>query len=315
MKNNNTTSSSMKTALIGFCFLFNQQLVYSQLKATVTGGSCAGSFSLPANGTTNGKNTYLGNFSVAVFGTTVNVQVDLSWNVSNLRWEISGQTGVSGQTDVVFYNTANTMPNPPCHNVGTWVSTSICAGGVFTASSGDCVATIPVELIGFCVKNVGNYNEMTWLTAAEIKNKGFEIERSTDGKSWQTLHFVAAKGSNSTYIFTDKSPLSLSYYRLRQVDFDGQFEYSKVVVAKLEGTKTAVRVFPNPNTEGVIHIQGLTDAATKISITNLFGQIVFQETVAAESAVLNVKNVLSKGVYFVDFKTNNTVFVEKITIE
>jgi hypothetical protein len=312
MKRNNInfshTFAYAKTLVAALFLLLNSQVSFSQINATVTGGACAGPFTLPLTGVLNGKNQFSGNIAVVIFGTSTSVPVSLSWNATNSKWEITGPSGV------VFSSDVNTTPNPPCHSIGAWTATGGCTGGSFTASSGDC-SIIPIELLDFSVKNANTANVMTWQTASEIKNKGFEIERSNDGRAWQNLGFVAGKGNNSTYTFTDKSPLPTSYYRLRQVDFDGQFDYSKVVVAKATGGKSAITVFPNPNTEGVIHIKGLSDEETNVSILNIYGQTVFQQTVKAESAVLNVKNVLSAGVYFVNIKTNNSLVTHKITKE
>jgi hypothetical protein len=306
IKNNSQKAIlSAKMLVIALFFFLNNPVAKSQISATVTGGNCAGTFNLALNGTMNGKNKYSGTATISGFG----VPVDMTWSTTNSRWEITGPI-----VGIVFYNTAATSPNPPCHTNGTWVSASSCAGGAFTASSGDC-STVPVELLGFSVKNVNTANEMTWQTASETQNKGFDIERSNDGKAWQNLGFVAAKGNNSTYSFTDKEPLTVSYYRLRQLDFDGQYDYSKVMVAKSANVKSNVTVFPNPNTEGAIYVQGLTNDRTDISITNVYGQTVFQQTVGTESAVLNVKNVLSTGVYFVHFKANQTVVTQKIRMQ
>lgn len=298
-----------KMLFIAFLFLQNSPFLSSQVSVTVV-NTCAGVYTLPLTGTLNGRNLYSGNIDVVVFGVPTSVAVTLSWNTITTRWEISNPNPLIG---VVFYNTTNTNPDPPCFDNGLWVSNGVCAGGVFTASSGSCI--IPVELLSFSAKNVATTNVMSWQTATEIKNKGFEIERSSDGKIWQTLGFVNGKGNNSSYTFTDKTPLKMSYYRLRQMDFDGQFDYSKTVVVNATHLKSNILVFPNPNTEGVIHVQGLTDEETTVSVTNIYGQVVFQQTPKGESAVLNVKNVLAKGVYFVNIKANNAVVTQKITLE
>jgi hypothetical protein len=305
MKKNHITSASIKTLIIAFLFLCNNPFLSSQVTVTVT-GTCVGSFTIPANGTLNGKNRYTGPVTLGILSTTA----DLFWNSASSRWEIT-----SAGT-VLFFNNTNTPLNPPCVGNGVWSADGFCStfgGSTFISSSGNC--TIPVELLDFSVKNTNTTNEIKWQTATEIKNKGFEIERSNDGKSWQSVSFVVAKGNNSIYTFTDKTPLPMSYYRLRQMDFDGQFEYSKVVVAKLSHQKSTVLVFPNPNTEGVIHIQGLPNEETNLSITNIYGQTVFQQKATTESVALNVKNILSAGVYFVNVKTSNGLMTEKITLQ
>jgi Secretion system C-terminal sorting domain len=303
MSSNHTTFShkaiGAKMLVAAFFLLVNSPLVFSQITATISGGACASaSLALAVGPVVNGRNSYTG-----AIGT-------MSWNSVTSRWEV-----IAPVLGLVFYNEANTTPNPPCHNNGTWVAWGTCINGTFTASSGTCTVPLPIELLFFSVKNLTATNSLTWQTASEKQNKGFEIERSNDGQMWQTLSFVAAKGNNSTYSFTDKEPLSTSYYRLRQIDVDGQSDYSKVVVAKSTSGKSSVSVFPNPNTEGVIHVQGLAGDKTDISITNIYGQIVFQQTLFTESAALNLRNTLPKGVYFVNLKANNTVLTHKISFQ
>jgi hypothetical protein len=82
-----------------------------------------------------------------------------------------------------------------------------------------------------------------WATANEQNNKGFEVERQK-GSSWETLGFVVAKGKSATYQFMDNTPLSnTSYYRLKMIDNDQTFEYSKVVSAQSDKGKTSICMY------------------------------------------------------------------------
>jgi hypothetical protein len=281
--------------------LLNLSSSSAQISVTLSGVLCNGTYSLALNGVINGRNSYLGSY--------LGLPMNVSWSTTNSRWELT-----SNSLGLLFYNTTNSSPEPPCYNNGTWVSVNTCAGTTLTASTGNC-APLPIELYRFSVKNGANSNNLTWQTASEVNNKGFDIERSNDGLTWQTLSFMAGKGPNSTYEFTDKAPLSVSYYRLRQIDFDEKFDFSKIIVVKNGNAKSSILVFPNPNTTGNLTIQGLTGEKTDISITNIYGQTVFQQTVTTESTVLTVKNVLAKGVYFVHVKNNQTFSTQKISVE
>jgi hypothetical protein len=292
--------------LLGYFFLFNAYPHLSaQITATVTGGACAGSFTINLNGTENGKNKYSG---TATFS-SVNVPVDLAWSVSNSRWEIVGSLPFG----VVFYNTTATTPDPPCYNNGVWTALGVCTGGVMSASSGTCAA-IPIELRSFTAQNKGKSVLLNWQTANEIQNKGFEIERSTNGASWQALDFVAAKGQNSTYIFEDKRPLSIGYYRLKQIDHDGFFEYSKTVVANWASAKSKILVSPNPNATGIFQIQGLPEATTDISLINTLGQVIWRERADSPSAIIHLKDKPSAGLYHLRFKTGDSIQTQMVRI-
>jgi len=113
-------------------------------------------------------------------------------------------------------------------------------------------AIVPVELIDFKAKTSDAQVSLSWKTASEINNAGFEVQRSTDGRNFQNLTFVEGKGTSfekNKYHFDDKTVRSrqLYYYRLRQIDFDGNFEFSKVLTAKLEGEGISGVFSPNPS--------------------------------------------------------------------
>lgn len=290
-------SMLIKTVLL-FCLTWIGHLESQSqtITATVTSGVCAATYTFTLNGTLNGRNQYTGSLSGFV--------ATLSWSGS--RWEIS-----STLTGVVFYNAENTTPDPPCYNVGTWVSAGTCAGGTFTNSTGNC--TIPVELVAFSVKNTGKINQLTWATASELNNKGFYIQRSSDGQTWQPIDFVASKGTKGDYTFMDEAPLSITYYRLQQEDMDGQIKYSKTVSANAKTIKGALIVSTNPIKSDFIHIEGLDNSKSDISITNIYGQFFYQQTFTADRA--DIKVALPAGVYFVNVKTEKTILSQKIVRE
>ncbi|MBC7777949.1 MAG: hypothetical protein H7246_21120, partial [Phycisphaerae bacterium] len=111
---------------------------------------------------------------------------------------------------------------------------------------------LPVELVAF---NAGMHKDkavlLNWRTASESNNEGFHIDHSPDGRSWQTRGFVPGHGNSQTeqvYQFLDERPLpGTNYYRLKQIDFNGQFEYSAIKSVLVAGDrKLAIQVYPNP---------------------------------------------------------------------
>jgi hypothetical protein len=115
------------------------------------------------------------------------------------------------------------------------------------------LAPLPVEFMFFTATPQPAANHLAWATATERNNSHFEVERSADSRLWKVIGEVAGVGDSQQeqrYSFVDAQPLpGRSYYRLRQVDFDGQFDYSTIALAE-RSDKGALRAFPNPAASG-----------------------------------------------------------------
>ncbi|MCB0738779.1 MAG: T9SS type A sorting domain-containing protein [Bacteroidetes bacterium] len=115
-------------------------------------------------------------------------------------------------------------------------------------------APLPVEFTYFKAESVGSLIELEWGTSMELDNDKFEIQHSLNGVKWSKLDEVAGYGTTDvdhTYNWLHENPMvGLNYYRLKQVDFNGEFEYSPVVSAKISdglvNKATLVSLFPNP---------------------------------------------------------------------
>ena len=165
---------------------------------------------------------------------------------------------------------------------------------------------------------MGANNQLSWATASETNNSGFELQRSADGSNFSKLSFVATKseGGNSNrnlkYDFTDKAPFATSsYYRLKQIDKDGKFTYSSIVMVK--GTKpntlSVAAIYPNPvvNNLKVVIASPVTKNVALI-VTDLAGKIVMQQNAQLSSGdnnlQLDVKSI-SKGSYSIKVVCND----------
>ena len=144
----------------------------------------------------------------------------------------------------------------------------------FTTSS-----VLPVEMTKFSASLSTNKINLSWETASEHNNNYFEVQRSTDTHNWTALEKVSSQNSNAqykqSYTYTDQRPAKgVNYYRLRQVDFDGTFEYSKVVQARL-GLAPEVHVSPNPAGETVWLTLVTTDQETDthVQILDVYGSL------------------------------------------
>ncbi|MFZ1609568.1 MAG: hypothetical protein WAT52_00780, partial [Chitinophagales bacterium] len=109
---------------------------------------------------------------------------------------------------------------------------------------------LPIVLVNFDGSNVGNANVLSWTTATELNNDYFTIERSLDGKSYEEIGTVEGAGQSSAllnYEYTDAQPyLGTNYYRLKQTDYNGAFDYSNVISIKVNGNFEMGYPYPNP---------------------------------------------------------------------
>jgi hypothetical protein len=166
---------------------------------------------------------------------------------------------------------------------------------------------LPVELISFQARNMGKTNLLTWQTATEKNSSHYDIERSADGRSFGKIGNVKAYNQdNQSYTFTDDTPLKLGYYRLKMVDNDGSFTFSKIIsIKKAEGSK--VKIYPSV-TNGFLTVEG----AKSFEILNTIGQTVLSEQSSIPNALVNISH-LENGFYFIRVEnTEGDIFTEKI---
>ena len=174
-------------------------------------------------------------------------------------------------------------------------------------------SVLPVELVQFSGNNKGSRNELNWTTATENNNKGFEVQRSLDGLHFSTLGFVNSQSAegNSTiarnYTFTDENISGYAYYyRLNQIDFDGQSSYSDIIQVKgeLPTNLTITDLFPNPaSTEVNVIIPAPNRDQVTLSVTDITGRIVLTETANLEAG----NNIIP---FDISFLANGTYFVK-----
>lgn len=148
---------------------------------------------------------------------------------------------------------------------------------------------LPVTLTNFGAAAQGTGVAVSWATASEQHNAGFEVQRSADGATFTTLSTVAGAGTAQnahTYSYFDASPLAATaYYRLKQLDTDGTFTYSPVVAVQVATSNPAASsIYPNPATDRatVTWESPLTDAG-RWYLTNSLGQVVHAEALSGET--------------------------------
>ncbi len=171
---------------------------------------------------------------------------------------------------------------------------------------------LPIELLSFTAEAEEAIVKLEWVTATEINNDFFTVERSQDGLAFEELHVFEGAGNSSqtlSYHTYDRHPLEgVSYYRLKQTDYDGAFTYSDIVSVSIviEKPQLVFTVFPNPVSNGKFFVQiennTSDDTPLFIDIIDASGRIVFSKTLqtqGAEQLPVNLPENINAGIYFV----------------
>ena len=170
-------------------------------------------------------------------------------------------------------------------------------------------STIPVELESFIASVKDKNINLNWITATELNNSGFDIEKSIDNLTWNKIGFVIGKGTTtekSYYSFEDNNPVNgKSYYRLKQIDYDGTFTYSNIVAIEfgMPVNFSLEQNYPNPfNPATIIKYNIPEESTVQLKIVNIVGEVVTElinenQTPGSHSKLFNALK-LSSGIYF-----------------
>lgn len=167
----------------------------------------------------------------------------------------------------------------------------------------ESIDALPIRLISFNAYRKDNTAELVWATATEQNSKSFEIQHSSDSKVWNTIGVVSSKAENGEshtrldYDFIHSSPVNgNNLYRLKNIEFNGYYDYSPVRVLNFGLDYKGVRIHPNP-ADNVVRIEGLS-GNSRIRIYDVIGRLVAEEK-ADESFKEILLNHWSKGVYHI----------------
>lgn len=192
----------------------------------------------------------------------------------------------------------------------------------FSGGSGGIVLvsdpSLPVELTSFDAWNEGATNSLRWVTQTELNNDRFEIERSADGQSFETIAVVKGAGNSLTeltYFAEDKAPLmGVNYYRLRQVDTDGTTSYSNIVAVEVSSQMGEARFFPNPTTGRLTYqFNAEQEETLTLEVTDVLGRTVgewmHQTQIGINTKVLDLTS-LTAGTYQVTVSNQQGVILQ-----
>lgn len=178
---------------------------------------------------------------------------------------------------------------------------------------------LPVALISFTGVASRADAVLRWATSSEQNNSGFAIERSEDGKRFTQVDFVRGAGNSNrvvNYSYTDKGIFNTYrtvYYRLRQMDRNGDYTYTRTVLIQSgKGEKAEVAVYPNPVQKDLtIELESADASTAQVVITDITGKEIYSVEMNVSEGfnklTLNTLNILKTGVYMVRITSKGVV--------
>ena len=228
-----------------------------------------------------------------------------------------GDCGI-GTTTMNFCSTGN------CLTFEFWATSVVNRGGWDALVSSVAIAcTLPVEFTSFTGRNMGSNNILEWTTSSEINNNYFIVQASNNsGSEFIDIGIVQGSGNSTTiknYSFIDKYPTNkLTFYRLKQVDFDGQSDITNVIAVKKTNNGN-INIYPNPaNNNLFIDITDIKQGVYNVIYVNVLGKTSTETIFIDGSKItyqLNKFSELDSGIYLikvVDANNNNSIKTDKI---
>lgn len=297
------------------------------------------------NNLTNGEYLLWGHNNGNLSGTTSGVDGTIIMQRLNRIWRVS-ETGDVGTTSISFdissfagvalggnlrllidrdgdgfadNDVTPVSAGSLANNIITFSGISLQNGDRFTIGNTDLSTPLPVELISFTAQIEHGEVMLHWATASEKNNNYFTIQRSKNIEEWEDVVHVAGAGNSiekREYTTSDGWPYEgVSYYRLKQTDFDGAFTYSSVRRVEIV-SEEILRVYPNPTRSDFNLITGFDLNSNEISLINLMGQVVPFALEYESDRSVSIKPINpSTGVYLLRIRKGNYSRSVRVIIE
>ena len=331
----NSTSGGTNTYSINSTFLEGEDIYLSNASATTSGCSIETSTkACTVSGTEQPSFTFAGTVNrAAMFGFTLQRARGLDNSVYLLKANVlvgdnkaptatswpTSDTYVSYGNSTDLWGTTWTLSDINNTNFGAALSASKHNGNlqvdhfritVYTTS------TLPIELLEFNAVPSENQVNTQWVTATEQNNNYFEVERTTDGFTFKTIGLINGFGNSSSphsYEMADTTPVvGVAYYRLKQVDFNGEYSYSPIVTVTFN-KKAEATIYPNPSLDGVFtFLQETQYTNNEVAIFSTDLKLIKKIIVApGEKAIISIADQ-PEGIYFLIYEENGIRQVSKV---
>jgi hypothetical protein len=214
-------------------------------------------------------------------------------------WSFQWTPPASYTGGATFYVVVNSTDN----------SSSPTPGDVIYAKTFAATVTLPVSWLYTKASIQQNEVVLNWATASEENNWKFVVEKSSNKENWEVLGEVAGKGNSSVvnkYTFRGQKERGIVYYRVKQVDFNGKFSYSDIVMTKSDEQLNRPTVSYNPDQLRYI-IKG--EQLHRVVVKDIKGQTRFESNGAANEHFIPA---LESGIYVVQITTEKETYFEKV---
>ena len=231
-----------------------------------------------------------------------------------IGFNLNGPGGVNADfKDASRVNTTLAM----LQNGANWNQTQINNTNITLSCTDFTNNMLPIELISFDARLRGNEVLFDWVTETEVNNERFEIEHSADNQIFTSIGTVAGKGTSyekNSYRMVHNFPVvGINYYRLKQIDYDGKFDYSETVYVRKE-IGSEISIYPNPTNDHII-IQSnnsLIDDQQFLVYDAMGRQINISSSKEGEYAVRLNTSSLDSGIYFIQISSGNIKKIIKL---
>lgn len=241
-----------------------------------------------------------------------------SHSTNGLSWSDLGTVNIEMDDDI-FIGLAHTSQNDGIVGIGQFDNVS------YTCVDNTGIV-FPVELLNFNGREVAQSIVLDWQTSLEENNDFFLVERSVDGRKFNTLAKVSSKGNGEgrqTYTTTDSDPRpGINYYRLRQRDLDGKMTTLKVIEVNYNHLSADfARVYPNPVRSGElvnVELDIIERGDVAFEIVNMLGQTMSINTFSLNAGRHEVQlpvDKLSEGYYTIVIRNNTQKLIRKMAVK
>ncbi len=247
----------------------------------------------------------------------------------NVFWLVDGAVNIgsgSNFSGTIVANGAITLNEGVILN-GRALST---AGSITTQdvniTSSICAFPLPIELLSFTANAKDEHIQLNWVTASEANNEYFTVEKSLDGINFETLAIIDGAGNSSqilNYSVVDNAPLNgISYYRLKQTDYNGQTDYSNMVAVEFKNMNDFIfNIYPNPNDGEVFNLQisNNNNAEVLLVVYDILNKEVYSKVILTNNNKKKVYAIypsqkLNPGVYLIKATSDNKIYKKRLIV-
>ncbi|MBI2270645.1 MAG: T9SS type A sorting domain-containing protein [Bacteroidetes bacterium] len=237
-----------------------------------------------------------------------------------------GVAGNEGLLQAQRYNTSNNLWDAALPGQTADGTTNVVTEPGITQFSPRTLALssspLPIELLSFTARKNDDRVDLVWVTATEANNDYFTIERSANNLHFEQLATIKGAGNSTAvkeYLAEDKQPLSgVSYYKLKQTDFDGKYKYSPTVAVQI--SKDFIeQLFPNPTTGTfMLRLNEKKEKTILVVVLDIIGTEIYSSSVIIENGsdkvIIKPEIDIPTGIYYVVASSDDKLVKHKLVI-